>query len=271
MKFWRYTMRFDSQPNVRTPGKAVRGALVMHAGGLGCLQPWPSLGDPELEDEIAALLGGSPTEMGRACLRCCEIDGHARRDGLSLFDGLQIPPSHVLLDQGTDEELAAARVAGVVKVKGAPDFSKFAHIAVRIDFNSVLDADSFRRWVASLTEEERGQIDFVEDPVPYDPELWETLSSESGLRFALDRGPGDATRGFAVRTWKPACVPEVPSGVEFCITHNMDHLIGRRYAAYQAARFDGVLVACGLGDIGRPDGAGLGCDELLNELAWENR
>ena len=101
-----------------------------------------------------------------------------------------------------------------------------------------------------------------------DAELWQELAEESGLRFALDRGPADALRGVSVRVWKPACVPHPPAGESFCITHNMDHELGRRYAAYRAATFDGPLVTCGLGQGDFGGGTGLGMDEKLAALPW---
>ena len=50
----------------------------------------------------------------------------------------------------------------------------------------------------------------------------------------------------------------------------MDHLIGRRYAAYRAATFKGQLLECGL-DAGEiPDNeTGLGLGSELAAMHWE--
>ncbi len=269
MEVWRYRHRFEAAPNAKVAAGEVEGALVRSGDGYGCLQPWPKLGDEPLEAQLEALRRGSPMPPGEACLRCCEIDSAARRERRELLSGLKVPASHLLVEEIGTGTLTRAAEVSLVKVKSAALVEALAGVArVRVDFNATLDADGFRRFAASLSEPARAKIDFVEDPVPYDPGLWEELQAESGLRFALDRGPADATRGFVVRVWKPALTPDPPTGDRFCITHNMDHELGRRYAAYRAATFSGELVACGLGETDWAGGCGLGMDEELARLEW---
>lgn len=270
MQFFRYDMLMECPPNSRTVAGVIEGALIREGGGYGCLQAWPSLGDVPLEGQLEALRDGAPTALGKACLLCCEVDAAARRDGRSLFEGLELPPSHLLADRADDYTLRRAAAIGLVKVKRVELVAPLARIArVRIDFNGSLDAGEFREFVAALDPPTRERIDFVEDPTPYDPQLWEALQDESGLRLALDRGPTDALRGFSVRVWKPACVALPPAGERFCITHNMDHDLGRRYAAYRAASFGGERVTCGLGQGNFGGGTGLGLDDLLAALPWK--
>ena len=265
MEIWRYQQEFAAPPNASTAAGAIAGALVRAGGGVGCLQPWTSLGDEPLETHLNSIRDGAPTDLAQACLRCCEIDGEARAGGRWLFDGVAIPKSHQLWSGGDP-----LPEGSLVKVK-APEFTipaaQFAR--VRVDFNASIDADGFLRWVDSLPGRVRDQIDFVEDPTPYEPSEWRRLSSESGLRLALDRGPADALEGFEVRVWKPALVADPPAGELFCITHNMDHEIGRRYAAYRAATFSAPLTECGLGVEFPNNGSGLGCDALLDSLPWQ--
>ena len=269
MEIWRYQLAAKRAPNIRTGAGDIEGALVRVDGGVGCLQAWPTLGDAPLEEQLDALSRGEPTEIGRACLRCCASDGEARRAGRSLFAGLKLPPSHALVLGGTAEEIRWAAAAGIAKIKGRADWGFDEGIKLRIDFNASLEPDEFLRWAEALSDAKRQQIDFVEDPTPYAPVLWERLGEETGVRFALDRGPVDAERGYAVRVWKPAIQELPPCGELFCITHNMDHEIGRRYAAYRAGIFEGELTQCGLGEFGDLGGTGLGCDELLDSLRWE--
>lgn len=242
MTFTRYEIDFATAPNARTAAGKVGGAIVEHGGGLGCLQPWPSLGDAPLERHIEALRRGAPTEMGRACLLCCRVDAAARRAGRSMLEGLEVPPSHRLWEGGALDEGTR-----VIKVK-RPELLERApgQVRLRLDLNASMDEAQYLAWAADLAPELRARIDFVEDPVPYEPRRWERLTAAGGLPLALDRGPREATRGFAVRVWKPACVAEPPAGRRFCITHNMDHEIGRRWARYRAATFRGELVECGL-------------------------
>ncbi len=265
MTFHRYRLDHRRPPNSRTPAGAVEGAIVERDGGFGCIQPWPALGDPPLDAQLEALRAGEPTVLGEACLRCCAIDAEARRAGRSLLAGLELPPSHQLWDG------VGAIAAPVVKVK-SPDLAEAAArrgVRVRVDFNARLDGEQFLRWASALSPGVRERIDFVEDPTPYGPEEWERLAEASGMRLALDFGPADAVRGFAVRVWKPARLADPPRGEVLCITHNMDHPLGRRYAAYRAATFRGRLVECGLGEVELPEGAGLG--ELAGELGRGGR
>lgn len=242
--------------------------LIESDGGFGCLQPWLTLGDEPLEVHLEALRLGRSTSLTEATLRCCEIDADARKAGHSLLADAVVPPSHMLARRGL-EDLPAAKANGLVKLKDIKHLEAFAEVArVRLDFNASLDAEAFLRFAENLSDDVRGQIDFVEDPCGYEAELWERLSRESGLDLALDRGPADATKGFAVRVWKPALQAEAPAGIRYCITHNMDHAIGQRYAALRAVQFDGELVACGLTIDPADDGPGLGCDSQLAELEW---
>ena len=45
----KYTNHFESPPNALSSSGTIEGALINHAGGYGCLQPWPSLGDDDLK------------------------------------------------------------------------------------------------------------------------------------------------------------------------------------------------------------------------------
>ena len=63
------------------------------------MQPWPELGDSPLEYELDALREGSPMRLGARALKCIELDGAARAEGVSLFAGLSIPRSHATLTE----------------------------------------------------------------------------------------------------------------------------------------------------------------------------
>ena len=82
-----------------------------------------------------------------------------------MFEGLELPPSHVLLQTGAEDELAAATAAGIAKVKGDVDFGLDPGVVLRVDFNATLSEGGFLRWATGLSEERRSRIEFVEDPV----------------------------------------------------------------------------------------------------------
>ncbi|MDG1854482.1 MAG: hypothetical protein P8I97_10000 [Verrucomicrobiales bacterium] len=279
----KYTTHFESPPNALSSSGTIEGALINHAGGYGCLQPWPSLGDDDLKYHLQSIVKNDLTEQAMACLKCCEIDSMARAKGIDLFNNLIIPRSHLLIPsvpvQGISENLKKdLKDFSHVKIKGNNEVLKVAHyieripkkISIRVDFNSSLEVEEFILFTHELTPEAFQQIDFIEDPFPYDPNLWEHYSDQSGLDFALDRGPNDADRGFSVRVWKPTISSHLPNHMPFCITHNMDHELGRRYATYQSAIAGNAVSVHGTGtfDMSK-NGHGLGMTEILDQLQWE--
>jgi O-succinylbenzoate synthase len=283
IKFSRYKIDLVSPPNAQSNSGEITGAVLEVNGGYGCIQVWPELGDMSLDCHLIALRDGNPTPLGKACLNCCQIDGAARKARVNLFNGLVVPRSHYLItgeNSGDvfERHLEMARPYGVVKIKGSPDLqstlvaveraSKICR--VRIDFNSSLDASSFELFSNALSKTAREQIEFIEDPIPYDQIQWQRISEEGRFMLALDWGGNEADGGFAVRIWKPARQLHPPPGKKYCITHNMDHVIGRRYASYQASIFKGNLLSCGLDDTLPLNGdTGLGLDSELSAMEWE--
>lgn len=256
---------------LRMPGGAVReGALLRVDDGFADVHPWPDLGDAPLDEQLALLARGETTALTRASLRCAALDGDARRRGVSLFDGLTIPLSHW---PGNDPppEFDTVKLKRVVEVP--------PHVRIRIDFNARLTAEEFLRVAESLPRE---RIDFVEDPCPYDEQVWRELRARTGLRLALDRFPGVAD----VLVHKPALQTEWPLHNDVVVTSYMDHALGQFFAAYVAATHAGNP-RCGLmthvlyepdaffariqRDGARllpPAGTGLGFDDLLECLPW---
>jgi O-succinylbenzoate synthase len=276
----KYTTHFESPPNALSTAGLIEGALIRRDGGYGCLQPWPSLGDEDLNYHLQSIVKSDPTEQVLACLKCCEIDADARTRGIDLFNDLIIPRSHLSVPlfpireiiNGTREDFTH------IKVKGNNEVLKVAHylemipekISIRVDFNSSLSPNEFIEFTRELSPNCLQHIDFIEDPFPYDPNIWEQYSNQTGLNFALDRGPKDATLGFAVRIWKPTIFPQLPDSMPICVTHNMDHELGRRYATYQSAIIDNAVSVHGTGIFDElKNGYGLGMTEILEELQWE--
>ena len=89
-------------------------------------------------------------------------------------------------------------------------------------------------------------IDFIEDPVPYDCEIWQALSAELPVDLAVDRAGSQAGTGAAVRVLKPAWEEVLQDPLRTVVTSAMDHPIGQLFAAYEASLFDGDLDECGL-------------------------
>ena len=162
-----------------------RGVLLRDGGGFADLHPWPELGDPPLDEQLAMLARGETTPAVRASLRLARLDGDARARGVSLFEGLTIPESHW---PGNDPPEGF----DTIKIKGVMPIPR--DVRVRIDFNATLSAAEFLRIAASLP---RGQIDFIEDPCPFDASTWSDLRRKTKLRLAYDVPSASAARGEA--------------------------------------------------------------------------
>ncbi len=293
MDYWRYIMQLRVPPNARSEATEVEGALVRIGDGIGCLHPWTELGDLPLDDQLDALGSGVDTSMTKQCRYCCSLDGAARRKGVSLFEGVVIPPSHGIWIDGMDEKLVEN--FSYLKLKCGPEVvmeaerlrdlaAKFPEVGWRIDFNGLLDRELFQRWMEELGDDMLERIDFVEDPIPYEPVAWNELQEESPFDLALDRGKN----GARINVVKPL-VDEVDTGAHnTVVTSYMDHPVGQAFAAFTASRFRAPLRGAGLlthwlfepdpftlsmrsegESLVPPDGTGLGFDELLDELEWK--
>jgi o-succinylbenzoate synthase len=308
----RYRMHPQVAVNAKHDGSAVDGALMRVDGGFACLQPWPSLGDAPLALHLAELAAGQATPLAAAALACAREDGGARAAGRSLFAGLRVPPSHVTLAGRPDRAalaVAAAGPTGHVKIKAGPawrdaigDWQAAAascpQLRLRLDFNSTLAPHEFRAFAAAIGPELRATIDFIEDPCPFDPQLWHGLQHATGLQLAVDRGsdlPGAANFLGVVKPAVEDAASQIAaaarSGRRLVITSNMDHPLGQLWAALHAARAAcaGVLHGpCGLlthglfeplpdfpspratnGVLEIPPGPGLGYDREWSALEWE--
>ena len=287
--------RGPGRANARSGRRVLEGFLIRVDGGYGCVQPWPELGDATLEEQWQALRSGGTTPLLVRARECAAADAAARREGQSLFAGLTVPPSHATVTGGAN--FAALRAEGfeVVKLKGGRDWKQgvaqiraavAAGLRVRADFNGVLTEREFVDFARAAADVREG-VDFVEDPVPYEPEVWERLRQETGWKLALDRAERAAAGGFDLRVLKPAADAMLPQQGPVVITSYMDHPVGQVFAAWEAARYAGTQGHAGLlthhlfepdaftarlavagPDWVSPGGTGLGFDDLLEALPW---
>lgn len=263
---------------VARPGPR-EGALLRVGEGFADLHPWPELGDPSLSEQLASLAAGRPALQAQASLAMAAADAQARREGRSLFDGLEIPDSHW---PGID----APPEFDTIKVKGLDAYPEGRRL--RIDFNATLTPEQFLRIARELPAD---RVDFVEDPCPWDPKTWRSLREQTGLRLALDlaAGPQPAVSdAWDVLVYKPATGATLPpTDRELVVTSYMDHPVGQLFAAWFAAKRT-VSNRCGLMThvLYEPDafiermrrdgarllpaaGTGIGFDDLLEALPWQ--
>jgi len=280
IQFHKYEKHFETPPNAKTDNFVIAGALLNYNFGYACLQPWPTLGDKDLKHHLNSIVNGSPSEMAQAALKCCEIDGRARRAQINLFDSLSLPKYHQTLNCLDDLSIQIPNFDEFthIKIKCNNDINNVFEIIkyfyknkiIRLDFNSCLTVEELLEFISLLNSKHKSKIDFIEDPIPFDSFLWNDIQTESGLNFALDRGPMDSNSGYKIRIWKPTITLSEPKSYPLCITHNMDHELGMRYATYRAAtsKYSSSIHGTGHFNLSQ-NGNGLGMDEYLESLQWD--
>jgi len=233
------------------------GVLICVNGGYGCVHPWPEFGDAPVKEQLRLLGQGVTTPVTAMALRCAELDGAARRAGVSLFGGREIPRSHYSWSFAADTEAQMERVLTegwpAIKAKGLANYSETTRfleacaqrfeaqgVRLRVDFNGVLDRMAFEQFMEDLPLSVSRALDFVEDPFPYDAEAWEAVRQKCGVKLALDKGWRDGTLGFDAVVVKPArrdwrTVAQTHPQHTLVLTSAMDHALGQMFAAYEAA------------------------------------
>ncbi len=298
--FWRYTLRSVSALNPVSARTEHEGALLRVGEGYGCLHPWPELGDAILSEQLDLLASGRSTPLIDQALRCAERDGTSRRAGYSLFTN-PVPESHWLAMPGDHPETVRAEGFDCVKLKIGRDpktdldrSRKWAGAGfhLRFDANEKLSFPDFLRFWEALGDL-RGQVDLVEDPIPWDLETWAQLG-EFGVPVAVDRESQSRFKEGNIAVIKPALSEWLPPGQSrFLVTSYMDHALGQIWAAAEASRLaagseGGRLLTCGLmthrcfesdpfferircegSRLLSPGGTGLGFDDLLKDLPWK--
>lgn len=301
----RYQLRSRQPLNQVSERTEFTGALIRVGDGFGCIHPWSELGDQPLDAQLDRLAKGETTPLLEQTLECCRIDGEFRSKGQSAFEGLQIPPSHYTMPAWEKEvPVGFSRV----KIKCGPDgkatSKRLAELGegyqFRLDFNSsLLSARDFRlQWMA-IDEALRERVELVEDPLAFHEEEWRDLKSEfPEVLWAVDRSEA-ISEVPDVRVIKPAVQgaewtrKAVASAQGVLFTSYMDHPLGQMWAAWRAATqatdFAEQLLDCGLvthhlfdpenpfvAELGKaepvlrpPKGTGLGFDDLLEGLPWE--
>ncbi|MBK8090664.1 MAG: hypothetical protein IPK32_01340 [Verrucomicrobiaceae bacterium] len=252
-----YLLRSGGAINAASQRREFAGALIRSGDGYGCIHPWPEFGDSPLSEQLSLLASGITTPITDMALHCAEIDGAARRAGLSLFHGLHIPRSHYSWSFAAETEPQLHTVITqqwpAIKAKGHIDHAETAHflnqaaqhlaphgIRLRVDFNGVLTATQFDQFLTSLSPQVLDALDFIEDPFPYDADAWEAVQQRHRIHLALDKNWINGTHGFHTVVIKPArrdwrSVAQLHPQKRLLMTSAMDHAFGQMFAAYQSA------------------------------------
>ncbi len=320
MKLWTHSYELVPGPDpCRAAPGARRGCLLrveFDDGAIGHadLHPWTEFGHPALAVHLSSLAGSTPTAMVSLALRHARTDAAARRAGVSLFKGLPEVRSHALFTNWTKAprvEFQKCADAGYTSVKlkvgrtpaeeaAALNSLEDLPLRWRLDANALFTETDFRRWLALLSPHVRAQIEFIEDPFPYDPAAWSSPARGEIVPLALDWQLPDTPPpwpGAALVVIKPSCqdaftlaADAARAGTDIIVTHSMDHPLGRATALWTAMRLrqrhgdlvrEGGLQAAGLYNglsnwvteqgsrIPIPEGTGFGFDGILSRLEWQ--
>jgi len=270
--------------------------------------PWVELGDLPLSQQLSSLASGQITPLLHSSLRFARLDAEARKNSQSLFDDLQIPPSHQIVS--VEDELTEYVREGISRFKLKTGKNKDGEIAAmsswieahptikfRLDFNERLQRDSFLRYYEAIPIPVQEAIEFIEDPYFYSPKNWIRDQQDHQVSFAADKQSAQAlidqtTAPFVI--YKPAVeyYETIPKTIQLIVTTYLDHPLGQMGAAYTAAKmkskFPDQIKTCGLlshvcyqkdpflnevknkGPFLMPTtGIGLGFNDLLEVLPWK--
>lgn len=271
--YWPYVLRSRNRLNAASYRREFEGALIRVGDGVGCIHPWPELGDASLDRQLAKLAAGESTRLVASALDCARLDGEARGEGRSLFavagEAMPQPSNHRLVQQGDDPSEWRERGFETAKFKIGPELDEVCTrvepwvsqgFRIRLDGNETAEFRSFLDWWKSLPGELREAIEFVEDPVPWGRFSWCRLR-RGGVPLAADRDLESRYRGASVAVYKPAT--DGGNGFDtrlvgwavrrkrrLVVTSYMDHAIGQVWAAYAAGCLEAVcpevVADCGL-------------------------
>jgi O-succinylbenzoate synthase len=329
-----YTLQPGSDP-ARAARSPRKGALLRvefgdETIGYADLHPWEEFGHASLPEQFTSLTTEHPSPLATIALRHARTDAAARRAGLSLFVALPEVRSHALFTDWTDaprrtfeECVVDGYTAAKLKIGHDPERESVALNALaglplrwRLDANAqgrderpARPLDSIRtsgplvptQFLAQLSVDIRRNIEFLEDPTPYNASAWSSLAERENIPLALDWELPDTPppwTGAQIVVIKPASQNALPlaltaahAGLEIVVTHSMDHPLGQAVALWTAQRLrqrhgdlvrDGGLQATGLYQpdefsaqiktngpaTAPPLGTGFGFDEQLATLPW---
>ncbi len=182
----------------------------------------------------------------------------------------------------------------------------YPDLMLRLDFNHCLSGGQVLKLLGNMSESLLRRIDFLEDPClekEEKEESWEDIRARYGIGVAIDRCLADwqeSGSSFDVSVVKPAIDRVEPlmlnaqrQARRVVFTSYMDHPLGQAFAAWCAGvaneRYHGIVDICGLmthglyeanafseqlGKVspewGHEQGTGLGFDELLEGIKWNN-
>jgi len=306
----RYDLHFNASSNTASQSVKREGVLLKIEFDDGLIghsdcHPWPELGDHGLQEQLSLLQRGELTPLTSQSLHWARIDAEGRHDGRALNHPNSALRSHCLIPHicfcsSNDVQGIIAEGFTHVKIKMGRAIEEETErllalfhgkpLKVRLDFNERLKAALFREVLQKI-ETLKHQIDFIEDPFPFDPDQWTQFQHE-GWSLACDRRAEEAmglSQAASFLIIKAAIQPLARSSEQTVIAtsylgHPLDQAVAARAAAYadphgqevhgllshrvyQPNPFSRLLSWKGPIFV-PPPGTGMGFDSELAQLEW---
>lgn len=225
LRFHRYQLPWP-QTNSRThTGEGLLLQLKIDGvSGYASIHPWISLGYAPVVEQIQLLQNNCPTTQMKVALELARKDAHSR---VEKKGGIQFLPeikNHFLFldaslsldqlktrlkifnpDKSSNNVIAKWKIspsqteAAIDLLNGAAD--QFPQLYWRLDANSLFNFSEIISFWDRLGKKAHQQIQFIEDPCPYDRSHWNFLENRN-IPLAID---------FEVERWKKSDIEVSPT------------------------------------------------------------
>ena len=204
--------------------------------GVSDLTTWPTLGDPTWSQELKS--GGL---LYQRAVELAMEDLSARKEKRSLLKNLYIANNYLITDYKIQDPRAQP-FGAILKIKGDRDIqslAQFIHalpkpVKLRLDFNSCLSAEQFEIFLGKILMVVN-KIDYIEDPTPYNAELWGAWNQLIPLAWDFQKVT-PSPDSYSVRIVKPTR-EAIPSQGHFTLTSDMGHPVGLAHGLRLAQDF----------------------------------
>lgn len=294
---------YDYQLKMIGTNQCKNGALVRFSFndgyGYADCHPLVEFGDDPLELQKYKLKRGEFTPITSRAADFAKLDADARLENRSLFRPEDKVKSHCLLLNLLQENELQHMAFGFLKIKLKGQETEIAalnnlkarapNLKWRLDFNSKLTYLSFCKFLDKI---DLSMIDFIEDPFPFDEELWQAMEKKYSIQLAAD------FEKKKINKWLPKVLivkPAIDSldqykdkNARIIITSYLAHPFEQLTAAYSACQIDnGETMGLFSHKVFEPNrfseyfgnnpdsffqnlGSGFGFDNLLEELSWHD-
>jgi O-succinylbenzoate synthase len=145
----------------------------------------------------------------------------------------------IMVDCGQDWDAELHSVKKLLKHSG---------LMVRLDFNAKADFSIFERFMTNIEPSTRARIEYVEDPMPFEPESWRDASRlvSLGVESQYSQIPWDSPekippiRALVIRPSRIdanlAVQRALANKMKIVITSSLEHPVSIAHASYLASR-----------------------------------